>query len=61
MANEIREYEYFIDFINDLDLEMNDYLKLNFLMFTTDDKTVFSILNFASDPKINKNIFEDTV
>lgn len=58
-AKEVQSYNYFVEFLSDLDLEIEDYLKLNFILLTNDDKAIFSVLNFASNSEINRDIFED--
>jgi hypothetical protein len=59
LAKEVQSYDYFLDFLKDLDLEINDYLKLNSLMLINEDKAIFSVLNFAFNSKINRDIFEN--
>jgi hypothetical protein len=59
LAKEVQSYDYFLDFLSDLDSEISNYLKLNSLMFLNEDKAIFSILNFASNPDVNRDIFKD--
>ena len=59
LAKEVQLYEYYLDFLKDLDLEINNYLKLNSLILINEHKVIFSVLNFAFDSKINRDIFED--
>lgn len=58
-AKELESYDYFLEFIKDLDIEINDFLKLHFVLLGIEDKSVFSVLHFASNSEIYRSIFQD--
>jgi hypothetical protein len=56
-AKELESYSHYLNFLKDFDLEINDFLKLHFVMLGVEDKGVFSVINFGTNPDVNRMIF----
>ncbi len=56
-AKELEAYDQYLNFLKDFDLEVNNFLKLHFMLLGVEDKGAFSVINFGTNPDVNKKIF----
>ncbi|KAB8028595.1 hypothetical protein [Fluviispira multicolorata] len=58
LAKEIETFELYFEFLNEMNAEIETTLKINFTLLGVENKGVFSIIQFLSDPYVKKHILD---
>ncbi len=58
LAKELETFDLYLEFLTEMNTEIDDTLKINFALLAIENKGVFSIIRFLSDPYVKKHILD---